>query len=250
MIGPGSDKKEDRLWLYFCTSNITLCWSVKWLQCLYKDWVYWESICDALKLCLALITSALQARKSYRMSLNPSHVTSCCQLWQQLQAVYSFDSSRMLWQLLQAFPSFDTCYKLLTALTAVTSCWQLITTSTLLKYLIPSLRVNLLSPALTAVTSCWQLHPNFITTSTLLKYLIPSIRVNSLSPVLTAVTTVASFASFARCYKLLAAKPQFHFNVNIAEIFDSIIKSQFIVASFDSCYSCCQLCQMLQAGGS
>ena len=73
MIGPGSDKKEDRLWLYFCTSNITLCWSVKWLQCLYKDWVYWESICDALKLCLALITSALQARKSYRMSLNPSH---------------------------------------------------------------------------------------------------------------------------------------------------------------------------------
>ena len=124
MIGPGSDKKEDRLWLYFCTSNITLCWSVKWLQCLYKDWVYWESICDALKLCLALITSALQARKSYRMSLNPSHVTSCCQLWQQLQAVYSFDSSRMLWQLFQAFPSFDTCYKLLTAFTAVTSCSQ------------------------------------------------------------------------------------------------------------------------------
>ena len=176
MIGPGSDKKEDRLWLYFCTSNITLCWSVKWLQCLYKDWVYWESICDALKLCLALITSALQARKSYRMSLNPSHVTSCCQLWQQLQAVYSFDSSRMLWQLLQAFPSFDTCYKLLTALTAVTSCWQL--------------------------------HLNFITTSTLLRYLIPSLRVNSLSPALTAVTAVASFASFAT--------PQLHYHINIA----------------------------------
>ena len=31
-----------------------------------------------------------------------------------------------------------------------------------------------------------------------------------------AVTAVASFASFARCFKLLAAKPQFHFNVNIA----------------------------------
>jgi len=70
--------------------------------------------------------------------------------------------------------------------------------------------------ALTAVASCWQLHLNFITTSALLKYLILSLRVNSLSPALTAVTAVASFASFASCYKLLAAKPQFHFNVNIA----------------------------------
>jgi len=63
------------------------------------------------------------------------------------------------------------------------------------------------------------LHLNCITTSTLLQYLIPSLRVNSLSPALTAVTAVravASFASFARCFKLLAAKPQFHFNVNIA----------------------------------
>ena len=103
-------------------------------------------------------------------------VTSCCQLWQQLQAVYSFDSSRMLWQLLQALPSFDTCNKLVTTLTAVTSCWQL--------------------------------HLNFITTSALLKYLILSLRVNSLSPALTAVTAVASFAS---CYKLLAAKPSISF---------------------------------------
>ena len=133
-------------------------------------------------------------------------VKSCCQLWQQLQAVYSFDSSRQVWQ--QALPSFDTCYKLL--------------------------------PALTAVTSCWQLHLNFITTSTLLKYLIPSLRVNSLSPALTAVTAVravASFASFARCFKLLAAKPQFHFNVNIAQIFDSINKGQFIKSSTRSSVS-------------
>jgi len=65
---------------------------------------------------------------------------------------------------------------------------------------------------LTAVASCWQLYLNFITTSTLIKYLNPSLRVNSLSPALTAVTAVASFA---RCYKLVAAKPELHFNVNI-----------------------------------
>ena len=59
--------------------------------------------------------------------------------------------------------------------------------------------------------NCWQLQINFITTSTLLKYLIPSLRVNLLSPALTAISAVASFASFARCYKLLAA----NFNVNI-----------------------------------
>jgi hypothetical protein len=88
--------------------------------------------------------------------------------------------------------------------------------------------------ALPDVTSCWQLHPNFITTSTLLKYWIPSLRVNSLSPALTAVTAVASFA---RCYKLLAAKPQFHFNVKIAEIFDSINKGQFIKSSTSSSVS-------------
>ena len=70
-----------------------------------------------------------------------------------------------------------------------------------------------LLPALTAVTSCWQLHLNFITTSTLLRYLIPSLRVNSLSPSLTAVTAVASFAS---CCKLLPAQPQLHFNISIA----------------------------------
>ena len=34
--------------------------------------------------------------------------------------------------------------------------------------------------------------------------------------VVIAVIAVASFASFVRCFKLLAAKPQFHFNVNIA----------------------------------
>ena len=113
-------------------------------------------------------------------------LTSCCQLWQQLQAVYSSDSSRMHWQLLQAFLSFDTCYKLLTALTAVTSCWQL--------------------------------HPNFITTSSLLKYLIPSLRVNSLSPALTAGTAVASWQLLQAdsCYKLLAAIPQLHYHINIA----------------------------------
>ena len=87
-------------------------------------------------------------------------VTSCRQHWQLLQAVYSFDSSRQLWRLLQALPSFDSCYKLL--------------------------------PALTAVQSCWQLHLNFITTSTLLSYLIPSLRVNSLSSALAAVTAVAN----------------------------------------------------------
>ena len=67
------------------------------------------------------------------------------------------------------FYSSDTCSKLLPALTL----------------------------PMTAVTGCWQLHLNFITTSTLLKYLnlIPSLRVNSLSPAVTAVTAVASFAS-------------------------------------------------------
>ena len=133
-------------------------------------------------------------------------------------------------------------YKLLPALTAVTSCWQLhlnfITTST--SYLIPSLRVNSLLqllPVLQVVTSRWQLNLNFIAISTLLRYFIPSLRVNSLSPALTAVTAVASFASFDSCYKPLAAKPQFHFNVNIAYIFDSINKGQFIKSSTRSSVS-------------
>ena len=67
--------------------------------------------------------------------------------------------------------------------------------------------------------------------------MIPSTKVNSLSPALTAVTAVASFASFARCFKLLAAKPQFHFNVNIAQIFNSINKGQFIKSSTRSSVS-------------
>ena len=67
--------------------------------------------------------------------------------------------------------------------------------------------------------------------------MIPSTKVNSLSPALTAVTAVASFASFARCYKLLAAKPQFHFNVNIAHWFDFISKGQFIKSSTSSSVS-------------
>ena len=48
--------------------------------------------------------------------------TSCCQLWQLLHAVASFDCWRLLWQLLQAVASFDSCYKLLPALTAIISC--------------------------------------------------------------------------------------------------------------------------------
>ena len=112
----------------------------------------------------------------YKLSTALKAVTSCCQLWQLSQAVASFDS----------------CYKLLPALTAVTCCLQL-----------------------------WQLLQA-------LKYLIPSLRVNSLSPAFTAVTAVASFAS---CYKLLAAKPLFHFNINTAWIFDSVSKGQFIPSS-------------------
>ena len=82
--------------------------------------------------------------------------------------------------------------------------------------------------ALAAVTSCRQLWQLLQAVASLENFdidspyklslaLIPvSWRVNSLSQALTTVTAVASFASFARCFKLLAAKPQFHFNVNIA----------------------------------
>ena len=173
------------------TAVTSCCWLWQLLQAITSCRQLWQFlVAVASHDCCYMLMAALTA------------VTSCCQLWQQLQAVYSFDSSRQLWRLLQAFPSFDTCYKLL--------------------------------PALTAVTSCWQPHLNFITTSTLLKYLIPSLRVNSLSPALTAVTAVASFAS---CYKLLAAKPLFHFNINAAWIFDSISKGQFIKSSTRSSVS-------------
>ena len=49
---------------------------------------------------------------------------SCCQLWQLLKAVVSFDSCyKLLPSLaaLQAVASFDSCYKLLPSLTAVSS---------------------------------------------------------------------------------------------------------------------------------
>ena len=158
-------------------------------------------------------------------------VTSCCQL---LQAVASFDNCYKLlpvltavtsccqhWQLLQAVASIDRCYQLLPALTVFISRGQL----WLVLYVGASFdSCYKLLPALTAVTCCLQLWQLLQA----LKYLIPSLRVNSLSPAFTAVTAVASFAS---CYKLLAAKPLFHFNINTAWIFDSVSKGQFIPSS-------------------
>ena len=125
------------------------------------------------------------------------------------------------WQLLQAVANIGSCYKLSPALTVFISLRQL----RLVLYVGASFdSCYKLLPALTAVTCCLQLWQLLQT----LKYLIPSLRVNSLSPAFTAVTAVASFAS---CYKLLAAKPLFHFNINTAWIFDSVSKGQFIPSS-------------------
>ena len=84
--------------------------------------------------------------------------------------------------------------------------WSLCNISRVIMQTLPK---ALRTQALTALTS-------ILVWFGLLRYLIPSTKVNSLSPALTAVTAVASSASFARCFKPLAAKPQFHFNVNIA----------------------------------
>ena len=85
----------------------------------------------------------------------------------------------------------------------------------------PALTAVIAVASFASFAKCYRLlaaKPQFhFNTSTLLRYLIPSLRVNSLSPAfLTAVTAVTSLASFGRCCKLSEAKPQFHFNVNIA----------------------------------
>ena len=162
----------------------------------------------------------------YKLSPALTAVICWCQLWQLLQAVTSFDSSWMLWQFLQAFPSFDTCWQLLQAVGSYNSpslphqhclnIWFHHSGSIHCRQLWQLLQLLQALQALPDVTSCWQLNLNFISMSTSLRYLIPSTKANSLSPALTAVTAVATFASYARCFKLLAAKPQFHFNVNIA----------------------------------
>ena len=74
-----------------------------------------------------------------------------------------FDSCCQLWLLLQAVTSIDCCYKLSTALTAVTSCrqfWQLLQAIASFNScfkLSPFYSCYELSPALTTVTSCRQL---------------------------------------------------------------------------------------------
>ena len=91
---------------------------------------------------------------SYKLSTALTAVPTCWQLWRLLQVVASievFTSFCQLWQPLQAVGSFDSFYKLSLALAAVTSCTQL-------WKLLQAVNIcNMLSPALTAVTSCCQL---------------------------------------------------------------------------------------------
>ena len=68
-----------------------------------------------------------------------------------LTALTAVTSCRQLWQVLQAFASSDSCYKLLPAVTSCCQFWQL------LQAVASFDSCYKLLPALTAVTSCCQL---------------------------------------------------------------------------------------------
>ena len=94
-----------------------------------------------------------------------------------------------LWQLLQSFGSYTStslqnqhCLNIWFNHYESIQCrqlWQLL-------QLLPAM------PALPDVSSCWQLNLNFVSMSTLLRYLIPSARVNSLNQTRSSVSESVS----------------------------------------------------------
>ena len=150
------------------------------------------------------------------------------------------------WQLLQAVAGFNSCYKLLTALTAVTSCY--------LQAAVTSCRQlwQQLS-ALTRLTSCrqhWQLLQAVASIDSCYK----------LSPALTAVRgccqLLQAIVGFDSCYKLLQAVASFGSYYYLLPALAAIIcwwklwqLSQLSLALIPV-KNCCQLWQLLQAVGS
>ena len=118
-----------------------------------------------------LLQAVASIGSCYKLSPALTVFISCCQLWLVFYVGASFDSC---YKTLRALTAVTSSYKLLNIwfhhLESIhcRQLWQLL-------QLLPAL------PALPVVTSCWQLNLNFILMSTLLRYLIPSARVNSLN---------------------------------------------------------------------